>query len=79
MTEDERRIRDGGDEAPLSLFDTQHAPPRAMGVADGLGRLRCSGASTKQAAKGFEPLTNGFAIRPLSPLGYAAELPKYRK
>ena len=26
-----------------------------------------------QAAVGFEPTNNGFAIRPLSPLGYAAD------
>lgn len=28
-----------------------------------------------KAAVGFEPTNNGFAIRPLGPLGYAAELP----
>jgi hypothetical protein len=26
-----------------------------------------------QAAMGFEPMNNGFAIRPLGPLGYAAD------
>ena len=37
----------------------------------GLDRCRLT---SEQAAVGFEPTHNGFAIRPLSPLGYAAEV-----
>ena len=33
------------------------------------------GGFEKQAAMGFEPMNNGFAIRPLGPLGYAADRP----
>ena len=35
----------------------------------------CGTNEQGQAAIGFEPMHNGFAIRPLSPLGYAAGSP----
>lgn len=38
-----------------------------------IGENAASGQKTAQAAVGFEPTNNGFAIRPLGPLGYAAD------
>ncbi len=43
-----------------------------MILAERRGEIRFSRAKIEEAEVGFEPTNNGFAIRPLSPLGYSA-------
>lgn len=49
----------------------------AFGKLEGaLSKIACPRQwirESRKAAAGFEPATNGFAIRPLEPLGYAAD------
>ena len=53
---------DGSDPALPTCEAGNKPPPEASG-----------GDETAEVAVGFEPTNNGFAIRPLGPLGYATE------
>ncbi len=42
-------------------------------IRENQGETNDFSSQAPKAAMGFEPMNNGFAIRPLGPLGYAAE------
>ena len=54
------------------------ASPSRMSTTRARIHLRAAGNADRaaQAEVGFEPTNNGFAIRPLGPLGYSAAMRK---